>query len=139
MQAQKVQYTESIIYNESKGRTIEPMHNVMIIPLVANLELLSQTRIEYTETFEGIVTRSTVNNVDSYKRAALVNATKKYNADAMVATLTNVTTREDGNALIVTITGFPVKYTNFRNMTKEDTWLLQVNDNNYLKSTEVVR
>ncbi len=137
-QAQKVSYSENILYQESSGRNIEPMQNAVIVPLVANLELLSQTRIEYVEVFEGNVTRSVVNNIESYKKKALVNATEKYNADVMVAALINVDTRTDGNALLVTVTGFPAKYVNFRNMTKEDTWLLQVRDDEY-KSTKVVR
>ncbi len=137
-QAQNVSYSEDILYQESSGRNIEPMQNAVIVPLVANLELLSQTRIEHVEVFEGNVTRSIINNIESYKRKALVSATKKYNADTMVAALINVDTRADGNALLVTVTGFPAKYVNFRSMTKEDTWLLQVRDDEQ-KSTKVVQ
>ncbi len=135
MQAQK----ESIIYRESDGRNIEPLQNAVIVPLVADLELISQTRIEYTETFEGIITRAVISDIDSYKKLVLLNAMKKYKADTMIAALININTREDGGALIVTVTGFPAKYTNFRSMTKDDTWLWLVEDSNYIKSTAVVR
>ncbi len=129
---------QKVLYQEAAGRNIEPTQNAVIVPLVAELELLSETKIEYVETFELPVTNQVVQNVDAYKRVALVNATKQYNADTMVAALISVLTRADGNALIITVTGFPAKYKNWRCMTSNDSWLLWSNQKNQ-QSTQIVR
>lgn len=124
-------------YRESSGRNIEPMQNAVIVPMVADLELISETKIEHVETFEITITPDVIANVDSYKRVALVNASKKYNADTMVAALINVDTNEAGN-LVITVTGFPARYAKFRSMTQDDQWLLHMHDNQ-AKSKEVVQ
>ncbi len=129
---------QKIIYQEAAGRNIEPTQNAVVVPLIAELELLSETKIEYVETFELPVTSQIVQNIDAYKRVALVNATKKYNADTMVAALISVLTRSDGNALILTVTGFPAKYKNWRGMTKDDSWLLWSHEKTN-QSTRIVR
>ncbi len=129
---------DKILYQEAAGRNIEPTQNAVIVPLVAELELLSETKIEYVETFVLPVTPQVVQSIDAYKRVALVNASKKYNADTMVAALISVLTRSDGNALIITVTGFPAKYKNWRCMTKDDSWLL-LSREKYNQSTQIVR
>ncbi len=129
---------DKVLYQEAAGRNIEPTQNAVIVPLVAELELLSETKIEYVETFELPVTPQVVQSIDAYKRVALVNASKKYNADTMVAALISVLTRSDGNALIITVTGFPAKYKNWRGMTKDDSWLL-LSREKYNQSTQIVR
>ncbi len=127
-----------IMYQESSGRNIEPTQNAVIVPMVADLEMVTTEQIEYVETFEVEVTQEVVGSIDAYKRVALVNATKKYKADTMVAALINVSTRSDGEALIITVTGFPAKYKNWRGMKQEDAWLLD-SHNNQLQSTQIVR
>ncbi len=130
--------TGNILYQESSGRNIEPTQNAVIVPLVADLELVTTEKIEYVETFEIVVTPYVISNIEAYKRAALVNATKKYKADTMVAALINISTRSDGKALIVAVTGFPAKYKNWRGMKPEDAWLLDSHNNQH-QSTQIVR
>ncbi len=131
------QTTESLIYRESSGRNIEPTQNAVIVPMVADLELVSDSKIEYVETFEGGISRDMIAGIESYKRIALLNASKKYNADTMVAALINIDTNEAGN-LVITVTGFPARYVRFRTMTQDDQWLLNVSDNQ-VKSKEIVQ
>ncbi len=130
--------SENIMYQESSGRNIEPTQNAVIVPMVADLEMVTTEKIEYVETFEVDVTQQVISSIDAYKRVALVNATKKYKADTMVAALINVNTRSDGKALIITVTGFPATYKNWRGMKQEDAWLLDSHNNQH-QSTQIVR
>lgn len=111
------------IYREASGRNIEPLQNVVINPLLADLELISETKQTYTETSDLVVNYATkIEQIDAAKNMALLNAAKKYDADTMVAALVSVDTNDDGN-LVITITGYPARYTNFRKMTSADTWV----------------
>ncbi len=127
----------SLSYQEAMGRNIEPTQNAVIIPMVADLELISNTKIEYVETIEGPITDHMIDNIDTYKCTALLNAQKKYNADTMVAALINIDTNEAGH-LVITVTGFPAHYVKFRSMTKDDQWIVDIN-NNQVPSKEVLQ
>ena len=53
------------------------------------------------------------------KKIALSKATKLYDADLLVGTIIDVITNDAG-LLEITVSGYPAKYTNFRNATKTD-------------------
>lgn len=108
-------------YQESSARSLEPVHAVMITPLVADMELLGD-RISYTESeaFAGyVITPNVVQDISTLKNIALSRAARHHNADAIVAATVDVVTNNDGK-LEITISGYPVKYVNFRNAKLED-------------------
>ena len=53
------------------------------------------------------------------KKIALSKAAKIYDADLLVGTIIDVITNDAG-LLEITVSGYPAKYTNFRNATKTD-------------------
>ncbi len=133
-----IQVTQKLRYREASGRNIEPAQNAVIVPMVAHLDVITDNRIEYVETFDDVVNLDVINNISMYKKIALLNATKKYNADTMVAALINVDTTESGH-LVITVLGYPARYKDFRSMTPDDQWVLDIKDNNHNKSTEIIR
>ncbi len=113
------------LYREASGRNIEPAQSGVITPFIADLEMLSDTKQTYVETTDYEVTMEVIRNIESFKKMALLNAAKKFNADTMVAALINVDTTDKG-LLTITVTGYPAKYVNFRNMTEKDVWIQRV-------------
>ena len=125
-QTERVRTGGSTTYTESSARNIEPARGVIAVPLIADLKVISNERIEpYEEIFPYQVNAAIVNYVPSFKRTAFFNAAKKYNADALVGALIDVSTTEDG-FLKISVTGYPARYTNFRNATAQDTWMVQM-------------
>ncbi len=136
--APTVQVTTKVRYREASGRNIEPKQNAVVVPMVAQLEVISDKRIEYVETFNEMVTTDLIKDIAAYKRIALLNATKEYDADTMVAALINVETDASGH-LVITVYGYPARYKNFRSMKKEDKWLLDIEGTDYNQSTQIVK
>lgn len=133
-QTERVRTGGSTTYTESSARNIEPARGVIAVPLIADLKVISNERIEpYEEIFPYQVNAAIVNYVPSFKRTAFFNAAKKYNADALVGALIDVSTTEDGY-LKISVTGYPARYTNFRNATAQDVWMktmYEIIDNRY--------
>ena len=124
--AQKVKKPENVsTYTESAARNIEPRSGVIVTPVIADMQIISQERIEYSETLPYYVTPEIVSFVPSFKKTVFFHATKKYNCDALAASLIDVTTTPEG-FLQITVTGYPAKYVNFRNATANDTWMVQL-------------
>lgn len=113
------------LYNESSVRLIEPKQNVLITPFLADLELISENKIEpYVEDFSYLVTPESVLNIlPSIKVIALQNAASKYGADVLVGAITKVETSADGTFRII-VTGYPAKWINFRKATEKDAWMV---------------
>lgn len=109
-------------YEEHSSRNIEPQQNVVTVPIVADVELLSQEKITYTESF--YCPKADLGNVDNYKYVALARAIKQYEADFMIGALFDVKYIKKGRHLEVTVTGFPAKYKEFRKATPDDQWFL---------------
>jgi hypothetical protein len=108
-------------YKESSARILEPLHSVLTMPLVADLQVIGN-KITYTETkaFENYaVTTEIVSFVPDFKKVALSNAAKAHNADAIIGATVDIITNAQGR-LEITICGYPAKYTNFRTATLED-------------------
>lgn len=117
---------QRMIYRESSGRNIEPAQSAVVTPILADLELVSDTKQTYVENTDCEVTPAAVAQIENYKNMALLNAAKKYNADTMVAAIINVDTDAYGK-LVITVTGYPARYVNFRTMTEKDAWISNVN------------
>ena len=107
-------------YEERGSRNIEPQHQVVTVPIVADVELLSAEKITYKETF----TKADMENVENYKYMALARAIKQYNADFLIGAMYDINYTNRRRTLEVIVTGFPVKYKELRKATPEDQWFL---------------
>lgn len=115
------QRTDKVEYQESSARNLEPEQAVMITPMIADMEVISD-KIYYTETeaFRNYaVTSAIVSFIPEFKKVALSRAARAYKADAIVGATVDVITNAQGK-LEITISGYPAKYTRFRNATTED-------------------
>lgn len=124
--AQKVKKPENAsTYTESAARNIEPRNGIVATPLIADMEILSEDRIEYSETLPYYVSPEIVSFIPSFKKTVFSHATKEYKCDALAASLIDVTTTSEG-FLHITVSGYPAKYVNFRKATADDVWMIQM-------------
>lgn len=120
--AQKVDRIETTVdYMESSARYMEPSQSIMTSPMIADLEVIggsiSYTEIEAFKNYE--VTEELIQLVPGFKRIALSRAARAHKADVIIGAMVEVITNKNGR-LEITITGYPARYTNFRNATSED-------------------
>ncbi len=117
----------TVNYTASSARSIEPAQAVMITPMVADMEVISD-RISYTESeafADYPINADLILQVPTLEKIALSRAAKAYGADAIVAATVDVATNSQGR-LEITISGYPVKYVNFRNATVQDAQLQSI-------------
>lgn len=113
---------------DSNARTLEPEHNMLLMPLAADL-FVSPIRITHVETrafeHESFMDASSLSKktLDKYTTVALNRAANAHNADVIVGALIDITTI-DGK-LKITISGYPANYRNFRNATIDDTEVIK--------------
>ena len=114
-----------VVYQESSTRTLEPDHYMMTAPIIADV-VVSPNKISYTEKESYKIFPVTAGNAEQIKammpelkKIALSKAAKMYDADLLVGTIIDVITNDQG-LLEITVSGYPAKYTNFRNATRED-------------------
>ena len=123
--AQKVE--KKVVYQESSARNIEPRQGVVITPLVADMEVLGG-RIRYVETkafTEYPVSADILPYVPEFKKIALSNAAKVYEADVIIGATIDVVTNNQGK-LEISVAGYPARYVNFRNATADDAWMVSL-------------
>ena len=119
-------------YSEWSARYIEPKHECAITPVTASLELLTKERIAHTseiEILQGVV------GVDLYKSMAMSQAVKKYSADILIAPLYEIESFDYGRKIRVLVSGYPARYINFRDVTKEDAFFFM--NGNYDPSSNI--
>ncbi len=114
-----------VIYQESSTRNLEPDHYMMTAPIIADV-VVSPNKITYTEKDAYKLFPVTQGNAEQLKammpdlkKIALSKAAKLHDADLLVGTIIDVITNDEG-LLEITVSGYPAKYTNFRNATKAD-------------------
>lgn len=114
-----------VVYQESSTRNLEPDHYMMTAPLIADV-VVSPQKITYTEKEAYKIFPVTAGNAQQLKemmpdlkKIALSRAAKIYDADLLVGTIIDVITNDEG-LLEITVSGYPAKYTNFRNATQAD-------------------
>ncbi len=115
------QRTDKFEYQESSARNLEPEQSVMITPMIADMEVVAD-KIYYTESeafANYAVTPAIVSFIPEFKKVALSRAARAYKADAIVGATVDVVTNAQGR-LEITISGYPARYTNFRNATTND-------------------
>ena len=114
-------------HHSVSARSAEPQHQqVLTMPHLADLEVIGE-RFSYRVVFRGI-TSLQEQDLENWRNIALADAVRAVNADIIVGALFE-TEFERGrhprdNELRVTVIGFPAIFTNFRNATKEDAWIL---------------
>lgn len=114
-------------YKSTESREFEPRQGVVITPLIADMNVLSQKPVEDSIIFKILVATIPSDQINTWvsecKKEALSIMIKKYKADAIVAPLTDVTTTSEG-LMKIHISGYPAKYENFRKATTSDTWMV---------------
>ncbi len=112
--AQKVQ---SIDFRQSQSRISEPNMEVFVKPLIVDLDVISETRVEDTWEFPTVdLTKLSDYQLQNLKATALFKSSKKYEADVIVAATFDITTEENngGVGLSITVIGYPAQYKNWR-------------------------
>lgn len=107
---------QRIEYEEAQSRIIEPLQDVYIRPIVAEMQLIKTQRQTYGPFlfYKGIdLSKMTVGDIDNAKKNAAYNAAQIDDADLIVAPVFNVKNAEKGGGIYVEVTGFPVKYVNW--------------------------
>ena len=125
-------------YSEMTARYVEPQRAGFITPVVADMEVQPQ-KIENTVELEVVLKKRQIQAIMSaemrgvespivlsWKKAALAETAKKYNADDIVSPLFEIQpSREKEHVLVVKVTGHPAIYKNYRSATKEDVELMR--------------
>ena len=117
--------TKSLDYMESSARVLEADHNMLLTPVIADLEVTDQ-KISYTEKemFANLeVTHSLLSNISELKKIALSRAARENNADVLLGATIDIVT-VNGH-LEITVSGYPAHYVKFRKAEKEEVELLK--------------
>ena len=119
---------DRIAYREYSTRNTEPAQSpIVVAPVLAELEILTEQSISQTVTYDDFTVRaSNIKEIDNYKKRAVYTVASKYNADTMVGALVNVDTTVYGK-LSITVTGYPARYIKFRTMEEKDAWIMKLN------------
>ena len=117
---------QRILYREASGRSVEPTPGAVFTPaLVADLNVLTDKSVSNVVVFKDVaVTTAILGEIENYKKMALFETIQKYNADLMVASMINVNTTSRGQ-LELTVVGYPARYTNFRQISAQDSTALK--------------
>lgn len=126
--AQKI---ESINFRQSQSRIAEPNMEVFVRPLVVDLEVIGEDRIEEVCSFPNVrLTELSLDMLQNLKASALFNCSQKYNADVIIAAMFDIQSFEDnkGYGINVTVVGYPAKYKNWKPAIEnsEYQWILDV-------------
>ena len=117
--------TSTLEYMESSARVLEADHNMLLTPLIADLEVSSK-KISYTEKemFANLeVTQALLNNISELKKIALSRAARANNADVLVGSTIDIVT--NNGHLEITVSGYPAHYVKFRKADDKDVELLK--------------
>ncbi len=121
---QKITKTD---YRESSARNLEPEPLMMLTPLVADISVTPNkiVHVEKDAFKEFTMTPELVRMIPNFKKIALSRAARAHDADILVGTTVDVTTNSEG-FIEITVTGYPGKYSSFRNIKPEDIELIRV-------------
>lgn len=125
-------------YRESTSRFVEPSRAGFITPVVADMDVREEkisNEVEITVTLKAreinAIMAADMRGVESplvlgWKKYALAQTLKKYNADDIVSPNYEIApSATQRGVLIVTVTGHPAVYKNYRKATKEDIELIK--------------
>jgi len=119
-------FAQKQIVHQSQSRVIEPMQDVFIRPLVADLEIIKQELTEYAPVWQcqGMkVSEITNEQLINAKTNALYVAAAREGADIIVAATFEVISHRDekgqfvdNDGLDIIVRGYPAKYVNWHKM-----------------------
>ncbi len=116
--AQKI---ESINFRQSQSRISEPNMEVFVRPLIVDLSVISETRVEDTWSYPDVnIAKLSNDQIQNLKATALFQTSQKHKADVIVAATFDIVTPEKngGYGLNITVIGYPANYTNWRPATE---------------------
>ena len=132
-----------LTFQQAQTRVIEPLQDVFVRPLVADLEIIKPERQEYPVSWEFShkkLTEMTVQELEDAKTLAAYKAAALSDADVIVGATFQVRNHtENGKpteyGVDVIVRGYPAKYTNWHNMgskPEDEKWVTHL-----LKAQEV--
>lgn len=134
---------ENYWYNSTAARNLEPSHEILVTPLLADVEVQVKGP-EGRRTFDEIYyvdadyTRESKDRfITELKKQALFDFSNRYNADVIIGALISTQTIDDDKDGLVdregsrykvriTIIGYPANYVNFRNAKESDRWVKEL-------------
>ena len=122
--------TTKIMYEEYMNRQAEPVAiSPYVMPTVADLEI-SDKKETVVSSFDNDLSKRILNNteVEEWKNIVLTKMMKEFDSDVIVAPLFDITTSDDLKKVNVELTGYPARYTNFRNVQLADSAAMRVHN-----------
>lgn len=120
-------------YEAATAVTVEELNSgIRMHPFICEYEMIPKNNptAVYEEYNTGVLVTSIVNNIDTwidfYVKIVKSKMMKKHGADAIFSPTEDISTGTKGE-LIITLRGYPIKYTNFRLATEEDSWMWHFN------------
>lgn len=120
-------------YDESSAYYLDVQGRGFVTPLISDISVGEQ-RITFVQEFANNLSEADANSlftpaiVQYMKNYTLTQAAIANNADIIVSPLIDVKTSQDYTTITVTLTGYPARYTNFRNATKDDFETLRLSE-----------
>lgn len=114
---------QNIEFEESQTRVVEPLQDVYIRPLLAEMQLVKNTRQTYGPFlfYKGkSIDKLTVGDLENARANAAYKAAKIDDADMITVATFSIKSCEKGGGIMVEVSGFPVKYTNWHLMGEKD-------------------
>ena len=143
-------YAQKINFQQAQTRVIEPMQDVYVRPLVADLEILKNgQRQKYAKTHqlpEKKLSEMTVGDLEDAKILATYLAAMQDDADVIVGATYKVTHHVDENGkpseygVDIVVSGYPAKYTNWHKMgddPKDEKWVPRLFDGQMSRREDV--
>lgn len=128
--AQKKKDLGEPVFQEASAREDSPAIGVIVIPELADLEMINTSRESYGPYEYSLVkdvNAMTAAELETAKSIALQKAAIEAGADVIIEPLyTSTVYDKDSKTLWVQLSGYPAKYVNFRKMTNADIELVKV-------------
>jgi len=121
-------WSQKVEFYQAQTRIIEPLQDVLVRPLVADLQLMKQTLVEYEPSWQFKTVKLeelTVEDLADAKTNATFLAASKEGADVIVAATYEVRNHREiknGKEVVseygvdIIVRGFPAKYVNWHKM-----------------------
>lgn len=118
-------YAQKVEYRQAQTRVIEPMQDVYIRPLVADLEIIKNTRQKYLPSSQFLnkkLVDLTFADIEDAKILATYQAAVQEDADIIVGATYEVRNHIDDKGkpseygIDIIVSGYPAKYTNWHKM-----------------------
>ena len=118
-------YAQKVEFRQAQTRVIEPMQDVYIRPLVADLEIIKNTRQKYMPSAQFInkkLTDITYPELEDAKILATYQAAVQEDAEVIVGATYEVRNHIDEKGKVsefgvdIIVSGYPAKYTNWHKM-----------------------